>query len=92
LGGHLVVTGAIGQEVLDSFLHRMPAEPADIVAIQIGEPELLNLLMKLVYSGHLESIRQIVAAIKLPNHIVLDLVQVAVERQLLRALGTQLPN
>jgi hypothetical protein len=89
LGGHLVATGAIGQEVLDAFLHRMPAEPADIAATQIGETELLNLLMKLVYSGHLESIRQIVEAIKLPHHIVLDLVQAAVERQLLRALGTR---
>jgi energy-coupling factor transporter ATP-binding protein EcfA2 len=89
LGGHLVATGAIAQEVLDAFLHRMPAEPADIAATKIGETELLNLLMKLVYSGHLESIRQFVDAIKLPHHIVLDLVQVAVYRQLLRTLGTR---
>src|ERR1700686_2961044 len=89
LGEHLVATGAIAQAVLDAFLHRMPAEPTDIAATQIGETELLNLLLKLIYAGHLETIRQFVDAIKLPHHIVLDLVQVAVDRQLLRILGTR---
>jgi energy-coupling factor transporter ATP-binding protein EcfA2 len=75
--------------VLDGFLHRMPTEPGDIAATQLGEAELLNLLMKLIYAGHLESIHQFVEAIKLPHPIVLDLVQVAVDRQLLRALGSR---
>ena len=89
LGDTLVATGAISQGVLEAFLHRMPAEPADIAATGIEESALLSLLMKLIYSGRLESVRQFVDAIKLPYHIVLDLVRMAVERQLLRTLGTR---
>jgi hypothetical protein len=89
LGDHLVATGAIEQEELDSFLNRMPPEPADIAATKIDENELLSLLMKLIYSGRLENVRQFVDAIKLPYHVVLELVRMAVDRQLLRALGAR---
>jgi DNA polymerase III delta prime subunit len=89
LGDHLVANGVITQKVLDAFLHRMPAEPADIAATQIGETELLQLLMKLIYAGHLQSVRQFVDAIKLPHHIVIDLAQMAVDRHLLNSLGTR---
>src|ERR1700733_7416808 len=88
LGELLVTTGAIPQEVLDSFLHRMPAEPADISATKINEADLLSLLMKVTYVGHLESIRQFIDAIKLPYPIVLDLLEMAVDRHLLHATGT----
>src|ERR1700739_4885807 len=89
LGDHLVATGAIKREALDAFLHRMPAEPANIRATGIDETDLLALLMKLIYTGRLESVRQYVEAIKLPYHVVLDLVQMAVDRQLLRTLGSR---
>jgi hypothetical protein len=89
LGDHLVATGAIKREALDAFLHRMPAEPANIRATGIDDTELLGLLMKLIYTGRLESVRQYVEAIKLPYHVVLDLVQMAVDRQLLRTLGSR---
>jgi hypothetical protein len=88
LGDHLVATGAIAQKELDAFLHRMPAEPVDIAATRIDETDLLILLVKLIYAGRLESVRQFVDAIKLPYHIVYDLVRMAVDRQLLRTLGT----
>jgi hypothetical protein len=89
LGERLVATGAITQETLEAFLHRMPVEPADITATKIGETELLQLLMKLIYAGHLEAVRQFVDAIKLPYHIVMDLVQMAVDRHLLSSSGTR---
>jgi hypothetical protein len=89
LGDHLVAMSVITQEVLDAFLHRIPAEPANIAATKISEADLLSLLMKLIYDGHLSSIRQFVEAIKLPYHIVLDLVQIAIDRQMLRTLGTR---
>lgn len=89
LGDRLVATGAITREALDAFLYRMPAEPADIAATRIGETELLQLLMKLIYAGHLESIREFVEAIKLPHHVVMDLVQMAVDRRLLSTSGTR---
>jgi hypothetical protein len=87
LGDRLVATGAIAQEALDAFIHRMPSEPAYIAATRIDPTELLSLLMKLIYVEHLESVRQFVDAIKLPYNLVLDLVQMAVDRQLLHALG-----
>lgn len=89
LGVHLVETGAISQFDLDAFLHRMPSEPVDIAATRIHENDLLGLLMKLIYTGHLETMRHFVDAIKLPYQVVDDLVRKAVDRQLLRSLGSR---
>ena len=89
LGDNLVAIGAISKNALEAFIHRIPAEPANIAATGLEEGDLLSLLMRLIYTGRLESNRQFVEAIKLPYHIVLDLVQMAVDRQLLRTLGTR---
>ncbi len=91
LGDRLVAAGAISQAVLDSFIHRMPAEPADITSMKIDTTELLGLLMKLIYVEHLEAIRQFVNTIKLPYNIVLALVQMAIDRQLMHAMGSRDP-
>jgi energy-coupling factor transporter ATP-binding protein EcfA2 len=87
LGDNLVSMGAIEQQALDGFLKRIPAEPADIAATGIDEIDLLSLLMRVIYTGHLESCRQYVDAIRLPYHIVSDLVEMGVDRKLLRTLG-----
>lgn len=89
LGDHLIAIGAIAQETLDAFLHRMPTEPADIAATRLDPHDLLSLLMKLIYTGRLESVRNFIDAIKLPYHIVTELVTMAVDRQLLRTLGSR---
>jgi hypothetical protein len=89
LGDNLVAIGAIQQKTLDAFLHRIPAEPADIAAVGIDEVDLMGLLMKLIYKDRLETTRQFMDAIKLPYHIVLDLVGMAVNRQLLQTLGSR---
>ncbi len=89
LGDNLVALGAITREKLDSFLHRIPREPADIKSIGIDEVDLMGLLLKLIYRDRLETTRQFVDAIKLPYHIVLELVQMAVNRQLLQNLGSR---
>ena len=91
LGDSLVASGFIAQDVLDAFRHRIPTEPADIAATKINETDLLNLLMKLIYAGHLKTIREFVDAIKLPYQIVHDLVQMAVDRQLLRTMPSREP-
>jgi hypothetical protein len=88
LGDSLLAIGAIEKEVLERFLHRIPEEPRDVAATGIDETELISLLMKLIYGERLESTRQFVEAIKLPYHIVLELVQKCVDRMLLRSLGT----
>jgi hypothetical protein len=87
LGENLVALGAIDELTLETFLHRLPAEPANLAATGIDEVELLELLLKVIYAGRLETCRQFIEAIKLPFHIVADLTQMAVDRQLLRALG-----
>jgi DNA polymerase III delta prime subunit len=87
LGDNLVATGAIDQRVLDAFLRRIPTEPANIRATGIDELDLMALLLKLMYAGRLETGRQFVEAIKLPYHVVAELVQMAVDRMLLRTLG-----
>src|SRR5215472_16174779 len=89
LGDNLVAIGAIDEKTLDSYLHRIPGEPADIVATGIDPTDLMSLLMKLIYSTRLQSVRQFMEAIRLPYHIVRELVQMAVDRQLLQTLGTR---
>jgi hypothetical protein len=89
LGDNLVALGAIEQGEIDAFIHRIPAEPANIAATGIEDTQLLALLMKLIYTGRLETNRQFMDAIKLPYHLVTDLVQMAVDRALLRTLGSR---
>ena len=87
IGDHLVALGALTQDALDSFLHRVPAEPETLADTRIDENELLALLLKLIYTGQLETPNQFVAAIKLPPAIVLDLVRAAVDRKFLYIRG-----
>lgn len=87
LGELLVETGALTQEAMDAFLYRMPTEPKNLASTNIHESELLTLLIKLIYTGRLETVRQFVEAIKLPYHVVLEMIPKAIDRQLLRALG-----
>lgn len=89
LGDNLVAIGAITQERFNGFIHRIPSEPADIKSIGIDEVDLMGLLLKLIYRDRLETTRQFIDAIKLPYHIVLELVQMAVNRQLLQNLGSR---
>ncbi|HUX43872.1 MAG TPA: hypothetical protein VMV57_03885 [Terracidiphilus sp.] len=89
LGDNLVALGVIKQERLDAFLHRIPSEPKDIASVGIDEVDLMGLLLKLIYRDRLETTRQFIEAIKLPYHVVLDLIQMAVNRQLLQTLGSR---
>ena len=89
LGDSLVAIGAIDQRTLDHYLHRIPTEPADIDATGIDSNELVGLLMKLIYSDRLQTVRSFVDAIKLPYHIVNELVRQAIDRQLLQTLGVR---
>ncbi len=88
LGDNLVAMGLIDKRTLESFLHRIPAEPADIAATGLDGGELVCLLLKLIYTSRLETVRHYVDAIRLPYHLVSELVRMAVERRLLRTLGS----
>ena len=92
LGDRLVAAGAITRPALDEFLFRMPSEPADTASLGIDPADLLALLLKLVYVDHLESLRQFIESFKLPYNIVFDLVQLAIDRKLLQALGARISD
>jgi hypothetical protein len=89
LGDNLVEIGAVAPEVLDRFLKQVPAEPADLAATGINPTELLSLLLKLIYVRRLETTVQFVDAIRLPSNLVEQIIQMAVERNLLAAMGAQ---
>jgi hypothetical protein len=87
LGDNLVALGSIDARTIDRFIHRVPQEPADIESTGIADTDLLSLFMKLMFSSRLEKICQIADGIKLPQHIVMDLASLAIERQLIYTLG-----
>jgi hypothetical protein len=87
LGENLVALGVVDARTIERFIHRVPQEPENIEATGIDDTDLLALFMKLVFSGRLEKIGQISEAIKLPQHIVMDLAKIAIERQLIYTLG-----
>jgi hypothetical protein len=89
LGEHLVAMGAVTTERLDAFLHRMPTEPHDLAHTGIDESELLALLLKIIYTRRLRSVREYVENIKLPHHVVVELVEKAVDRKFLYNLGSR---
>ncbi|MFP5207556.1 MAG: hypothetical protein ACLGP3_00465 [Acidobacteriota bacterium] len=89
LGDVLVAMGAIESAALEAFIHRIPAEPADLPATGVDENDLLALLIKLIFVNRLASVRQYVDAIKLPLPIVTELITMAIDRRLLYALGSR---
>ncbi len=89
LGENLVAIGAIDQRTLSNFVNRIPTEPVDLAATGMEESELIDLLLKLIYTGRLQTARDYVDAVRLPYHIVSDVVKTAVDRALLQSLGTR---
>ena len=89
LGSCLVAIGAIDEQKLEAFLHRLPSEPKRLSDTGIDETELMGMMMKLIYSGRLETGRQISDAVKLPYQLVSDLIQMAIDRKLLMTLGAR---
>jgi len=87
MGDNLVALGAIDQKALDAFIRRIPREPATIAETGIDETDLMGLFMKLVYTNRIETLGHISDAIKLPQHLVMDLARMAIERQLIFTLS-----
>ena len=88
LGDQLVAINALSSELLETFLNQLPPEPQTSADTGINASELMTLLVKLIRLSRLETVAQFIEAIKLPPQIVEDLVQAAVARNLLVALGS----
>ncbi len=87
LGENLVSLGVIKAGVIEAFLEAIPPVPLSIAQTGIGETELLNLLLKAILAGSLETITAFTDAIKLTAKVTADLVDIAVDAQFLSALG-----
>lgn len=87
VGENLVAIGAISQQDLNAFVYKIPAAPQDLAGTGLETSDLIGLLLKLIYTERLESVRQFKNAIKLPYHLVLELVRLAVDNKMLRSLG-----
>ena len=92
LGDNLVAVGAIDKKLLDAFIYRLPTEPLDIPSSGIDELELMSLLLKLIYTNRLETCRDFIESIKLAYPIVAELTKMAIDRKLLRILGSHTDN
>jgi hypothetical protein len=88
LGDILIELGAIDRAAYEAFARRLPPEPVTLKDVGIAEPDLIDLLMKLVYVGRLETLSQFTDAMKLPHGLVVELVGKTVERHLLQAAGS----
>lgn len=89
LGQNLVALGVIKADVIERFLAAIPPVPLSIEETGIPQTELLNLLLKIIFTTSLETTPEFTEAIKLSAKVTADLVEIAVEEQLLTALGQQ---
>ena len=92
LGDHLIASGALTRSALDAFIDKTPREPDSARATGIQENDLLALMMKQIYTGRLESARQFSEVMKLPHHVMMELIQMATERKLLYSRGARWDN
>jgi hypothetical protein len=84
----LVEMGAAERGAMDSFMEHLPPEPVSLADTGIADIVLIDLLIKLVYAGRLESVSQMTDAIKLPRSLVSELITQCVQRHLLQAAGS----
>ncbi len=92
LGESLVALGAIKAEVLEAFLNQVPPVPMSVTETGIGQTDLLNLLMKIIFVRALETASSFAEAIRLPRKVVSELIEQAVASQLLQVLGSLGPS
>ncbi len=92
LGESLVAMGSIKAEVLEAFLNEVPPVPMSLAETGIGQTELLNLLMKIIFVRALETASSFAEAIHLPRKVVSELIQQAIASQLLQVLGSLGPT
>ncbi len=87
-GDCLVAVGALTDEQLQAILSEAPASPKSIEDTGIAYGALLNLLLKTIYVQNLETPTQMSDAVKLPFNSIKQMVEDAIDRKLMSALGT----
>jgi hypothetical protein len=87
LGDTLIAMGKITAEDLEAVIHGAPSAPRSLEETGLDVAEALNLFVKAMYSGGVETPSTIADFLRLPHRVVQLLVLQAQERKLLAALG-----
>jgi SpoVK/Ycf46/Vps4 family AAA+-type ATPase len=88
LGDILVAMRAISQETIETVLHDAPEAPKKIEATGIDGVELMKLMIKDMYVASRELPTQLADDLGLTVQVVRELIQMAIDRKLVEALGT----
>ncbi len=87
LGDVLISLGKLTSVDLEAVLQAAPPEPTSIAETGLAAADLMNLMLKAMYTGGGETASAIADIIKLPQRIVQLLMEQAQERKLLDVLG-----
>ena len=89
LGDNLVALGKITADDLETVMHGAPAAPKSLEDTGLPIGDLLNLAVKAMYSGTLETPSAVADYLRLPHRIAQQIITQAQERKLLAAMGMQ---
>ncbi|MET4698869.1 hypothetical protein ABIE65_001891 [Constrictibacter sp. MBR-5] len=87
LGDNLVALGLLTPERLEGILKEMPQPPRTLAETGIAEAELLNLMLKVMYTRSLDTPSRIADGLMLPARLVGVLMADAERRQLVESMG-----
>jgi hypothetical protein len=87
LGEILVAQRKLDPAQLEALLESAPPGPVTTADTGLPLPDLLNLVLKAMYGGGLETASQVCDVVKLPHRVVQAIFDQAVERKLLEVLG-----
>jgi hypothetical protein len=88
LGDILVAMRAISQEAIEAVLHDAPEAPKKVEATGVDGVELMKLLIKDMYVASRELPTQLADDLGLSVQVVRELTQMAIDRKLVEAMGT----
>jgi len=87
LGEILVALGIITRPQLESVFQAAPLAPRSLEEIGIPLSQLLRLLVKAAYVANVRTPSQMRDCLKLPSHLVIELIEEAISQNLLAAQG-----
>ncbi len=88
LGENLIALGLVTAEQLDSVIHDTPVTPRTLADTGISHGNLLGLMLKFMHLEACEILPDLTERLKLPQNLVQQLLDDAVQRQLMQALGS----
>ena len=88
LGENLIAMGVLTTQQLESIMHDTPVLPRTMIETGISTGNLMNLLLKFMYLEQREILPDLAERIKLPLNLMQQLLDEAVQRQYVQALGS----